>query len=126
VPDDPCYKWTFTTATTDDTSVNPVRSVSEDLTNPGEWVHLVGVYDMTDRQLRLYVGGELVRSAQVPFTTAWSAEDVFRIGTAKWKSITKNDCFPGTVDDVRVYAGVLSAEDITFLGFGQHPPDVVN
>jgi concanavalin A-like lectin/glucanase superfamily protein len=119
-----CFKWTFTGLTTNDTSTQIVRSWSEDVVQY-EAVHMAGVYDMTDRQLRLYANGSLVRSAQVPFTTAWVGTEAFRIGTGKYKGSFAGDFFPGQVDEVQLYAGVLTQEDVLRVKEAAYPLQMV-
>jgi hypothetical protein len=72
------------------------------------WVHLVGVYDASARQLRLYVNGNLEGTANN--VTIWSATGNFNVGRGSGSSY-----LPGQIDDVRVYAGVLSAGEISAL-----------
>ena len=72
------------------------------------WVHLVGVYDASARQLRLYVNGNLEGTASN--VTVWSATGNFNIGRA-----SGGNYVPGFIDDVRVYAGVLPDPDISAL-----------
>lgn len=72
------------------------------------WVHLAGVYDATAHQLRLYVNGNLEGTASN--VTVWSASGNFNIGRG-----SGGNYLPGLIDDVRIYQGVLSDQDITKL-----------
>jgi len=76
------------------------------------WTHLTGVYDATAGQLRLYVNGTLAGSTAC--ACAWHAAGSLAIGRAKWLG-TPSDWWPGSIDDVRVYSGVLSAAQIAYL-----------
>lgn len=120
-----CFRWTFSANSTDDNTVKVYRAQSSDVVQY-EPTHLAGVYDMSDRQMRLYVNGQLVRSAQVPFTTAWAAMQQFRIGTGKYKGSFANDFFPGQVDEVSLYAGVLTREDVLQVMSAAYPIDMVH
>lgn len=76
----------------------------------GEWVHLVGVQDIAKQELRLYVDGNL--AGRTSFTTTrWNASGPLRLGQAKWNS-TAADFFRGDVDNVSVYTGVRTDDEI--------------
>lgn len=85
--------------------------VSTTVPPTGVWTHLVAVFDAGADEIRLYVNGEL-------HAVAWQdmihpAEGMLRFGcdtppdSPYWLN--------GSVDDVRVYGGVLSADQITAL-----------
>ncbi|RJQ70248.1 LamG domain-containing protein [Pseudonocardiaceae bacterium YIM PH 21723] len=79
----------------------------------GEWVHLTGVYDVRLRQVRLYLNG---KRADVGVSgDLWQAGGAFTVGRGKWQG-KPTDFFPGAIDEVRVYQGVLSESDIFDLG----------
>ncbi|WP_203861908.1 LamG domain-containing protein [Plantactinospora mayteni] len=80
----------------------------------GRWTHLVGVYDAASQQIRLYVDGELASSAA--FTTAWQAGGPMQLGRSRYAGAYGNH-WPGSLDDVRVYQGVLSQAEIDNLAF---------
>ncbi len=106
--------WSFTLPTADDdaadwTHAHSVNTVAVD----GEWHHLAGVYDAAARKIRLYVDGGL--QAETDFTTPWSAGGAFQIGQARYKGAA-TDPWPGGVDDVQVFTGVLTADEINDIG----------
>lgn len=73
--------------------------------DPGAWVHLVGVYDDTAQQIRLYVNGE--RVAEESFTATWQAEGPLTVGRAQAQGAPA-DFWPGAVEDLRVHSIALS------------------
>lgn len=75
----------------------------------GGWVHLVGVYDAGLGQVRIYVNGV---QQTVVATGAVSATSTGSLLIGKKGS---GFYFGGTIDDVRVYQGVLNAREITNL-----------
>jgi hypothetical protein len=88
----------------------------------GRWFHLVGVYDRPAQQTRIYVDGLL--AGTLPFTAAWSAGGPLTVGRAWWSSPQYTtpgnvDFWPGDLDDVRVYAGVLTPASIAMIDDGQ-------
>ncbi|WP_119728643.1 LamG-like jellyroll fold domain-containing protein [Thermomonospora amylolytica] len=119
------FRWTFSTVGDDTMSPTVHRARSEEVVQY-EPVHLVGVYDMTERRIMLYVNGQLARSAQAPFTRAWAALRQFRIGTARNGGSFANDFLPGQVDEVSVYAGVLTQPDVLKVGAGAYPIGTVH
>lgn len=74
-----------------------------------EWTYLTAVHDKTSSELRLYFSGLYVTS--VPFTggpaQAESTLELGRLAPGATEGFWK-----GGIDDVRVYAGVLSQEQI--------------
>ncbi|GAA4716018.1 LamG domain-containing protein [Phytohabitans rumicis] len=86
----------------------------------GRWYHLVGVFDRPAQQIRLYVDGVLAATATR--TAFWSSTGVFTVGRAQWYSSVgplQVDFWHGAIDDVRVYAGVLTPNRIAMIDDGQ-------
>ncbi len=75
------------------------------------WVHLVGVFDQGDSSL--YVNGSPVNtgSASTPILDK-TPPGTFNIG--RYYN-TGSHAFTGSIDDVQVYKGALSVDDVTFL-----------
>lgn len=89
----------------------------------GVWTHLVGQYDSATRQLRLYVDGSLVGTTT--YTAAdWQGTQLFVGRTLHTSSagVVNHDYFPGTIDQVRVYQGVLSDAQVSALYAEQLAP----
>jgi hypothetical protein len=103
--------WSFT-RTSSDASAGPIRAYSTAPMARNTWTHLTGVYDATAGQIRLYVNG--THAATTACACSWQADGPFVIGRAKWNS-TQVDWWPGDIDDVRAYNGVLSDAQIAYL-----------
>lgn len=69
------------------------------------WVHLVGVYDAVTHEARLYVNGQFV--GKNSGVTSWNGNGELLIGVGVWSG-RQTDYWDGSIDDVRVYSGVLS------------------
>jgi hypothetical protein len=82
----------------------------------GAWVHLAAVWDADAGQVRLYVDGTLSRT--VTRTTSWQAGGPLTIGRT-WYPVAgvpgPAQPWPGAIDDVRVYQGVLPGSEIAKL-----------
>jgi hypothetical protein len=106
---DPAFStWAFKVRSEDQsTKVSAVATTPAAL---GVWTHLTGVWDGT--QIHLYVNGELKGSAAT--SLSWAATRGFNIGRAKWDGAPVNR-FKGSVDDVRAYGRVLSADEISVI-----------
>ncbi len=91
-------------------------SVPLDVSVLDQWVLLVGVYDAPARMVRLYVPGTGDYAAtQLPaYFSGWNATGGLTIGRSKYKS-TGYDFWPGQIDQVRAYTGVLSAAEAADL-----------
>jgi concanavalin A-like lectin/glucanase superfamily protein len=107
----PNMTWSFMMRHTDSTTATGWAVGSGGTAVVGQWVHLVGVYDPVAGQARLYVNG--VMAGRIPAEPVWNAGGRLTIGFARWNG--GSDWFPGDVDDVRVYQGVLPASEIAKL-----------
>jgi RHS repeat-associated protein len=111
-------RWTFSRVSADSDSSTAVRSLSDIPPLLGAWTHLVGVYDTTAGQMRLYVNGVL-QSAPAP-TGNWNATGAFVAGRAKWAGAATNR-WSGGIDDVRAYQKVLSDDQVRTLAGDENP-----
>ncbi|MCI0687974.1 MAG: hypothetical protein L0Y54_12155 [Sporichthyaceae bacterium] len=83
------------------------------------WTSLVGVYDATANQIRLYVNGELAGTA--PYTAGWGAVGKLRIGQAMSGGAAQY-FWSGDIDDVRVYKSALDEDTIRRIAAGSQDP----
>lgn len=93
----------------------------------GTLVHLCGVAGWTTQQLRLYVNGVQENSVAPATWTANSentASQVARI--ASRGDSTAAGYFQGTLDDVRIYQRVLSAQEVMNLYMARGADSIVN
>jgi hypothetical protein len=113
-------KWIFNRHLTDTDDPAFARAMSND-TSPPEldlWTHLVGVFDLTDHRIRLYVNGQF--NDQVDCDASWNATGPLEIGRVKYNGGFQ-DYFAGDIDDVRVYAGALTDDQVLNLNMGTPP-----
>jgi len=78
------------------------------------WTLLVGVFDKTSGQLRLYVNGTLAATLARP-VAPWKAAGNFVIGRGYVASATPGLWFNGDVADVQVWDRVIYQEDVDQL-----------
>ncbi|WP_405499708.1 LamG domain-containing protein [Streptomyces niveus] len=116
--------WNFGVYDTDVLQGPAATITSEQVNPPGNWIHVVGVYDSANQSAKLYLAGqregaeegvfvESVFQSDQPLMVAQSR----RHDTGDWG----NRLF-GQLDDMRVYAGVLSEAEITQLATVDEPP----
>lgn len=86
--------------------------VADDVVNSNTWYDLVGVRDAMTGEILLYVNGELQGTA--PFTEDFRTVGSVVIGAQREKGQRQNFLI-GTVDNVMLYNGALSAEDVAAL-----------
>jgi len=98
---------------TDDVKYNPL-GLPQGI-NDGKWHHVVGTFDrsLPSEQLKWYVDKVLVEVVSVPDLDIRSAASGLYIG-AHVNGLS-NPGFQGSIDDVRVYGGALTASDINLL-----------
>jgi hypothetical protein len=89
-----------------------VHALSTTAFSVNTWVHLVGVYDSSAGQIKLYVNGVLNDTQTC--ACAWNATGSFTIGRSKYAGFL-GDWWQGRIDDVRVFKGALSAAQISYL-----------
>lgn len=107
-------RFAFTHISYDSTQAfTTIATATSIIPQPGEWYHLVGVYDTTNHTISIYVNGSLQQSQS--FTAApWEAGGPLAVGRARYNG-NPVDFVSGEIDDVRTYAGVLGASQIAQL-----------
>ncbi|KKK07480.1 hypothetical protein LQ51_02690 [Micromonospora sp. HK10] len=96
------------------------------------WTHLVGVYDLGGREVRLYVNGDRVATVPFPsgFTSAFDATGPLWVGAARHTppdgSTQTVDKWNGDVSNLNLYQGALTDVDVKQLNerqsTGEDPP----
>lgn len=116
--------WNFGRYETDVLGGPAATVVSDEVNAPSGWVHVVGVFDSVNRSIRLYVSGQ----RQGDEDGVLSEEGFQSTGTMVAGMARRHDngewgnYLPGRLDDLRVYAGVLSEAEITQLATVDEPP----
>jgi len=80
----------------------------------GEWAHLVGVLT-EDKKIEIYVNGQLAGSRKVPDLLRADPLQPMEIGADEGGAVGNYKVpypFTGLIDEVRVYHGAVSAEDV--------------
>ncbi|WP_133306055.1 LamG-like jellyroll fold domain-containing protein [Microbispora triticiradicis] len=83
--------------------------------DPEQWTLLTGVYDYPRQEQRLYVNGQKV--AVTAFGSPWNSTGALQMGRAR-SAGAATGYWPGDLDDVHVYTGVLTDEEILGLALG--------
>jgi hypothetical protein len=107
-------RWVLGMAAADTDTAALVRTRSDAVPAPMEWTHVAGVYDPLKGELRVYVNGRLSETTITSHVSSWNATGPLQLGRAKSVGVFAG-YWPGTVDDVRIYDGVLSADQIAQL-----------
>nr|WP_225953565.1 LamG domain-containing protein [Kibdelosporangium phytohabitans] len=108
----PVGEWTMTVPNKDAASPELRHARASVPARVGEWTHVAGVYDDGQQEIRVYVNGVLSGTGAVPGGMQWNAPGPFQVGNAKWDGKHPLD-FLGTIDEVRVFDGVRTGEEIT-------------
>ncbi|MGH3716521.1 MAG: LamG-like jellyroll fold domain-containing protein, partial [Micromonosporaceae bacterium] len=99
-------RWVFVRNETDTLNTTSVMAMSP-VNPPGAtWTHLVGVYDVVKKHIRLYVNGALVDTN--PDTKPWNATGSVKFGAGWYGSF--GNYFQGDIDDVRIFDRIVSAD----------------
>lgn len=111
-------KWNFTVAPMDGSETGPFVWEHAYSTNPlddsmlNKWVMLIGVCDVEKRITHLFVPSiNETGTASVPDAwTFWKANGGLQVGRGRW--LGQNvDPWPGHIGSVRVFSGILTADD---------------
>ncbi|MEV1329255.1 LamG-like jellyroll fold domain-containing protein [Micromonospora costi] len=105
------YLWSVRTSE-QDASGSPLREATDlfDVPTVGVWTHLAAVYDAQAHRLRLYVNGQAVDETY--HASAWNAGGALVMGRGQVSNVTFSQWLIGGIDDVRMYSGVLSDQEI--------------
>ncbi len=109
--------WSYYRHAQDASGSSWTKVASDDTAESGVWTHLAVVYDAPAQRMLLYVNG--VRQGAeggVPYTTAWQTAKAINVGWAIDNGAPHVAyAAEGLYDDIRVYAGVMSPQDIYLL-----------
>ncbi len=99
------------------TANDKVVSITAPSSIVGGWAHLAGVLTK-DKQLELYINGRLVDSVAAPQLIATDPAQALEIGGDEGGSVgdyPSPNQFLGTIDELRIYHGVLKEDEIAAL-----------
>ncbi|QFY10214.1 LamG domain-containing protein [Nonomuraea phyllanthi] len=107
-------RWVFASYTADKAGASVVRAMPSTAGGvpTGVWTHLVGSFDATLNQLRLYVDGTLAGS--VPHDIGWNAARGIRLGAGATKGVAR-DFLPGSLDQVEIFDRALADGEVASL-----------
>jgi hypothetical protein len=103
-------RWAFARVATDtDTGPAGIRALSTSGPTLNRWTHLVGVFDASDNQLRLYVNGVLQGTATD--SSPFAATGDLAIGRAQFDG-KPTDWFQGATGEIKVYDVALTTTQV--------------
>ncbi|GII58442.1 hypothetical protein Pth03_68310 [Planotetraspora thailandica] len=108
--------WVFRLPTSDGTGEQSVYSAAQ--VDPGEWTHLLGVYDRTAKRITLYVNGQAGPSEAAP--SVGNADGGLQLGRSL-EADDGQDYWKGSVDDVRVFDRILAQTEVSKLAAPKPP-----
>ncbi|MEU2438645.1 LamG domain-containing protein [Streptomyces rubradiris] len=116
--------WNFGLFGTDEIGGTSYYTTSDEVNPPGGWIHVVGVFDSANQSAKLYVtGGREGAEDGVLVGDMFQPTGPIMIGGARRHDTgTWGNALPGQLDEMRVYAGVLSESEIAQLAIVDEPP----
>jgi large repetitive protein len=105
-------RWAFTRSARNSPTVTRISAQSTSPVSLNTWIHLVGIYDAADDQLRLYVNGKPQGTATD--STPYAAHGSLAIGRAQFGA-QEIGWFPGRINDVEVFQQALTPAEVKAL-----------
>ena len=113
----------FVVVTRNTSGTRTVKDATKDFTDSnGSWYHVVGTYNKTTGEQKLYVDGQLVNTETHPsgnVIVPLTERNYMAIGTR----YTDWGFFRGIIDDIRIYNRALSAQEVLSLFNNATTPD---
>ncbi|WP_169437513.1 LamG-like jellyroll fold domain-containing protein [Longispora albida] len=109
----PAKTWMFTVCASDTDNTSFTRAESTAPAALGVWTHLAARVDRGGGKIIFYVNGEQ-QGNPVDLPSTWDASGNLAIGRSKWNG-TSADWWEGGIDDVKVFTGALTGDDILAL-----------
>ena len=106
-------RFAFTRFDADSTSATSYSADAIDAPVTGQWYNLVGVNDVADGQLRLYVDGILQDT--VAYSSGWEGTGATVVGAGLFDG-SRTDFVDGEIDEVRFYNSALSEGAAYYIG----------
>ncbi|MCW6006701.1 carboxypeptidase regulatory-like domain-containing protein [Micromonospora sp. CPCC 205371] len=107
--------WIFRTVPSDTSGAAGATIASTSTAVAGRWTHLAAVWDLANRQMKLYVNGTLEATYQAGSNWApHNAATSFSIGRTR-AAAAYSEFWSGAIDDVRVYNYPVAADKIALL-----------
>ncbi len=109
-------KWSFTVGASPDQVGGWIAASDADVAD-NTWTHIEGVYDMSTHTATLYVNGIKQSTAITPAgvstntVTGWNGAGGVLLGQDTWTGQTSDQWYGG-IAGVRIYSGVLTADEI--------------
>ena len=101
--------WAFSRTATDAANAGGTKVHGSSKPSTGTWYHLVGVYDVSDHSMKLYVNGVLVGTGTD--STPYASTGGLTIGRGKYNG-SATSFFNGSIAEVAVYPSALSGADV--------------
>ena len=106
-------RWAFARVASDTAGAAGIRALSASAPTLNTWTHLVGVFDASDDQLRLYVNGALQGTATD--TTPFAANGPLAIGRGR-SGGKPTDWFTGAAGEIQVWNEALTSAQVAQVG----------
>lgn len=109
--------WTFGMPTSDSATAPRAEATANAPVAADEWVHLTAIHDAASKTVRLYTCDPLDPAqpsgapATAPFTATWNGAGALRLGLGR-TGVSTSEFYRGTIDDVRVFKGVVDEDAI--------------
>jgi hypothetical protein len=88
----------------------------------GTWFHILGVYDISTKKMKIYINGVLDSEASNKTPANYSSAGAWYLGYSGSTSTAFDDYFNGLIDDVRIYNRALSVSEVARLYEDSPPP----
>jgi hypothetical protein len=103
-------RWIFGMTTSDSATEDYQWALSDQVSQPGQWTLVTGVFDRTAMQIKLYVNGK--RQATRSVSSVWQATGATFIGSMSGRTAF----FKGSISQVQLWNRAMTDDQIAALG----------
>jgi len=95
-------------------AVGNVVEISGGATSTSTWYHIVGTYNGSTKEMKIYVNGSYVINGTGTSTGATGANGLL-IGEGYYQATLASTTFDGVIDEVGIWSKVLTSDEVTTL-----------
>ena len=90
------------------------HTADTNINTTGQWIHVVGVFDSSSQEIRIYSDGSLKSTTNIGDSSLNQNNSPFQIGARAYDSGSES-YFAGSISEVRIYNHALTQQEVHYL-----------